>query len=950
MEKNLKLNIVSNSKLEVYQNIYHINIQGLPSHFDQLLYFVERKMPLILCITETHITEDIEDIELNIDNYCMLRCNSNSRHTGGVIAYIHDTLPKRKVTCVSVPFHYWYIHIQTKINGKVYDIGMCYKSPNSSNKLEDFLIFFDKQCEELWEYQNKILILGDFNIDCADNNKSKTFRELLNNYGLKQMITEYTHVTSKSKTLIDLIITNDHDMDTYIQKTPKISDHYWTVAVVNECLERTSIMLKKITKIDHLKLCRELSGCNWFYDEENIDKLLDIFYKNFNDCINLVKEERSFSVRNKCPWINRDATTKMRARDNQYRKFLLTQTETDWLEYKKLRNLCVFAIRKGKKEYFHQQIDSNKHNSKRMWRTLKLLVNGSKKSEIKQMRFDDKLESDEAVIASKLNQYYVSSVEEIVRSIASGDEATCPLPTAVITRLFSEFDNLSLNHLRRKIYEVKSNNNSKEILNKNVLKSCFDVFGFPLLNFVNMSLKTGKFPQKLKCSVITPVPKVKNTRSCMEMRPINVLIDLEKLLEVIVYEQIIEYIEENKILNIYQAGFRKQYSTETALQLVLEDWKRSLKDGDYIIGVFLDLKRAFETIDRERLLMKLKAYGITGVVLEWFKNYLKNRVQKTKINDCVSDSCDINIGVPQGSILGPFLFILYINDLPNILKFCKIQMFADDTLVYVKFQNPLQAVSAMNNELKLVTNWLKVNKLKLNISKTKCLFLGKNFVTENIDIEIDDEKICIVDSFKYLGIILDSQLKFNEYYENLVRKISCKVGYFKRVSGNLSFFSKKIVYNTIIYPNFLYCPSILWDANNHIFERLQVLQNKCMRVILNKDKYTSINFMLKELGWLKVKFLNRYLIFIFIFKIKNNLLPNVMKDFTCQNSSFHDYNTRTRTDFHIFTNKTNLNYKSVFNKGIIEFNNLNAEIKNINNLRTFKKTLKNYLYNKQFEV
>lgn len=902
-----------------------------------------------MCLTETHITEETQDFELIIDNYFMIRCNSNSKYTGGVIAYVYNRLQITNCSCICVQCHYWYIYIQTKIHGQIYDIGICYKSPNAKNKLEDFLVFFDKQCEELWENQNKIFFFGDFNINFADNNKSKRFQELLNNYGLKQMIKEYTHVTSSTKTLIDLIITNEYDTDTLVETIPKISDHYWTIAVVNEHI-RTSRTVKKIPKIDIVQLCKELCGCDWHCNEEDIDQLLDAFYENFNHCINLVKKERNSNVYNKYPWINRNIVGKMRDRDDKYKKFLLTQSETDWNEFKKLRNLCVSAIRKEKKEYFYMKIDCSRNNGKQMWKTLKTLLKGTSKSEIKEMKFENITEVEESIIANKLNVYYVTSIEEIVGSIGTGDESKCPLPSKGTVNTFSTFQTVSLNHLRKKIHNIKSNNNPTEVLGKNILKNCFHVFGFPLLNLVNKCIKDGVLPHKLKCSVITPVPKVKNTTKCSEMRPINVLMDLEKLIEIIVYEQLINYVQENKILSNYQAGFRKQFSTETALQLVLEDWRRGLKNNECIIAVFIDLKRAFETIDRKRLLMKLKVYGLRETVLGWFEDYLRNRVQHTKINNFISDACKINVGVPQGSILGPLLFILYINDLPDILKFSKIQMFADDTLVYVKSGNLLQAISMINYDLRIISNWLKVNKLKLNVNKSKCMLLGKHSIIQNVDIEIDNEIIEILDSFKYLGIILDSNLKFQEYFENLIKKLSCKVGYFKRVSVNLSLFSKKTIYNSIIYPNFLYCPSVLWSANENVFERLQVLQNKCMRIILNKDKYTSINYMLKELGWLKVKILIKYLVIIFIFKLKNNLLPCILKEYTVQNLSFHDYNTRTHNDFHIFTNKANLNYKSIFNKGIIEFNNLNNEIKSLTNLKKFKNVLKKHLFTNQFDI
>ena len=220
------------------------------------------------------------------------------------------------------------------------------------------------------------------------------------------------------------------------------------------------------------------------------------------------------------------------------------------------------------------------------------------------------------------------------------------------------------------------------------------------MDVINCSLDTGTVPQNWKKSTVVPVEKITNTILCNEHRPLNMLPPYEKLLEIIVKDQLLEYIENSDILTKHQAGFRKLNSCESALQSVLVKWKGAISNKQYVGAIFLDFKRAFETIDRTLLLMKLEKMGIKGTVWEWFCSYLIERYQVVKYGDALSDKREVQFGVPQESVLGPVLFILYINDITNVVNNCDIQMFADDTLLYIVGNDVDVICETLNTELK----------------------------------------------------------------------------------------------------------------------------------------------------------------------------------------------------------------------------------------------------------
>ena len=331
------------------------------------------------------------------------------------------------------------------------------------------------------------------------------------------------------------------------------------------------------------------------------------------------------------------------------------------------------------------------------------------------------------------------------------------------------FKLLTKDELKTIVFDL-ANKSSPDEIDMVFYKDNFDILSDQLIHIINRSLECGIVPSSLKVSTIIPVRKVPKTIKAEECRPINMLPAFEKILEKVVYLQFLDFIIKNKILSRYQSGFREGFSCESALQYVINEWKEAKDKGKMTGVIFLDLKRAFETIDRKILLGKLSRYGIGGVVWKWFECYLKNRRQRVRCEQVFSSELPINVGVPQGSILGPLLFVIYINDMSKIFKYCKYHFFADDTIIYIDGNNPGELVGKINYDLELVSKWLETNKLKLNIAKTKGMLISnqqnfKLFKDINQSFNLQGVNLSLVSEIKYLGVIVDCNLNFKSHVD-----------------------------------------------------------------------------------------------------------------------------------------------------------------------------------------
>jgi len=333
-----------------------------------------------------------------------------------------------------------------------------------------------------------------------------------------------------------------------------------------------------------------------------------------------------------------------------------------------------------------------------------------------------------------------------------------------------------------------------------------------LTDIINLSFKTGIYISNLKISKVIPVYKGKgNNLHCCNYRPISLLSNIDKIIEKLMHKRLYSFLSKNNIIYNLQFGFRKSHSTSHALIYLTENVRKALDESYFCSGVFVDLQKAFDTVDHDILLHKLNHYGVRGVENNWFKSYLYERRQFVCINGVKSEEVVMHYGVPQGSVLGPLLFLIYINDLNKALKYCKTIHFADDTSLLLKNQSLKKMKKYLNLDLSNLSNWLNANKISLNASKTELLIFRhpNKKMNYNLKVKLNGKLLRPSNYVKYLGMYIDSNLNWNHNTKVLATKLSRSLGMLSKIRHYVSRETLRSLYFAVFSSHLSY-GSIIW--------------------------------------------------------------------------------------------------------------------------------------------
>ena len=463
-----------------------------------------------------------------------------------------------------------------------------------------------------------------------------------------------------------------------------------------------------------------------------------------------------------------------------------------------------------------------------------------------------------------------------------------------------------------------------------------------LTKIINKCIEMAVFPDNLKTAEVIPVFKKGDKRQVTNYRPISLLSPFSKIYERHLHTQIINFINKHNILHPFQYGFRKNYSTEQAINQISEQLISNMEDKLYSCAVFLDLAKAFDTIDHQILINKLHHYGIRGLAGQLIKNYLSNRTQRTKINNVFSNYNNITSGIPQGSILGPLLFILYINDMPHSSNFI-VRLFADDACLILANKDQKLLEITVNQELQKIEDWIQINKLTVNYEKSKFVIFNRKNSTKQFRIKMQGNQIEQLTDIKYLGIQLDDKLNWKKQINRVKTKLSSASYIIAKSKNYLDQQTLKLLYYTLAFPHINYCLTAWGGTYKTTLQPIVKLQNRIIRIISYNSFLCPTKPLYLHHKILPFNQLYKLNTLILIHKIKNKTISGYTNILQLTNT--HNYNTRisSSNNYYQHYNRTTHGQSTSSVKGTKFWQTIPVELKELP-LYKFKCKLKERMF------
>ncbi|XP_075155481.1 uncharacterized protein LOC142228843 [Haematobia irritans] len=738
--------------------VIHINAQSLISKLDEFRFIFCDSGIDAICVSETWFRKEFTDGFLQLDGYSLHRAD-REKHAGGAAIYIRSNINARIIARSSSGSDMEYLFLDVWNKGQHMLLGTTYR-PNRRIDIKPYL----DTLRPLSLSYSDIIIAGDFNSDLL---VEKTMIDEFNSLGLYSVNDNFPTHFSRRSTLLDLFLINSpNKFLLYDQLSTALFSKHDVIFLdydfhLQNC-EKT-FKYRDFRKVDLRALLAEASGISWdvVYDLYTVDSKVEYLEHNIEYLFN-----RHVPLRTKTrkpmsqPWMNNDILQLMIRRDSAYRRWKRYRTDRHREIYRELRNQVVSSARMLKSDYYAERFTSAV-SSKSRWNEIKKIGLGT-------TSLDASLPSDLNELNLKFTNIDIpcTSVEDYDIYVESNfNDVSTYLEDSF------EFYEMTQNEVFQAVNSVRSTSSGPDDVNPKFLRMIIPGILPFVTHLFNYILMTSIFPSSWKRARIVPIPKQGG-----EYRPIAILSVLSKVFEKLLHEQINAFVIQNNLLTDRQSGFRAGRSCVSVLLDVAENIRSIIDRNDLCFLVLLDHSKAFDTVSHDILIRKLRrCFGFGEFSTKLMKSYLSSRMQSVSVDGLSSELLTISRGVPQGSVLGPLLFSLYINDIVNVPIGCDIQIYADD--VQLSFSSPIcnlnSCVEDINRNLKLISNWAKANGLKLNPKKTKCIAISRRGIDlENITpIRVDDENVEYVTHSRNLGVIFDNRLSWNRHIDATVGSI-----------------------------------------------------------------------------------------------------------------------------------------------------------------------------------
>jgi len=945
-------------------HLLHLNVRSLLNKVDEVHALTESSNAAVLCVSETWLDSTISDAEVNIPGYVLER-KDRRRDGGGVCIYIRDNLVfNRRSELESDNLEFLAIDILLPKTKPIL-IGACYRPPKSNDfykKLEDQL------SNSPHFVHQETYLLGDFNTDVSSK-KNNCLVKLLNGFlrmfSFTQLIECHTRVTVSTASILDLIIVSDVDRVTQsgVLKC-SFSDH--DVIYCTRKLNRGHFTKDNVAKIRCMKNYNkedfvsrvQLLDWNSVLDMKDVNEAWCSFSNMFKNVIEEVAplKEVRLKQRNQL-WFNGEVREMIRLRNQAHLKFRQTKNNDDYLEFKRIRNLTQRKIQSYKRNYVLNQLEENQSCSKKLWCNLKQLGMPTKSKSGRSsigLKVDNSndIVFDNKTVADKFNRFFCSIAAKLVEKLEKR-----PFDEDKITEFYKGkgvspnafiLADVPVDKVQK---QLSSLNITKSVgcdgISARFLKEAAEVIAIPLTHIINLSLKTGKVPRDFKTARVVPLYKKGDCNYEGNYRPVSILPIVSKVFERIVHDQLYQYLSSNSLVYDFQSGFRSKYSTDTALTYLGDKLRFNMDKGLYTGVILLDLQKAFDTVDHSILVSKLRAIGADNIAVKWFSSYLDERKQFVDVQGTFSSQEDVSCGVPQGSILGPLLFTLYVNDMSTAVN-CDLSLYADDSMLLISGENVNHVEEALEQEMNEISKWLQANKLSLHLGKTESILFGSVHKLKKVSkmkISCNNVEIEAKSSVKYLGVVLDQDMTGSTMGNNVVKKINSVLKFLHRKSSFLKFSNRKLLCSALLQSRFDYGYNFFYRGMYcDIKLKFQTAQNKMIRFILeyNSRQHLYVKDFVRA-GYLSVEKRYDYLSVNLMYNIYYGQAPSYLCQFK-KVDTVHSYGTRGSVMSYVLPNIKTQGKKTFMYNGAKLWNSLPVSMKTIECKDNFKKKCKKYFF------
>ena len=933
--------------------ILHLNIRSINKNFDTLLGYlnlVYLKFSIIV-LTETWLCKGNDLDAYNLPGYCRYDEPSVGRR-GGIRVFIAESIPTAEQLNIihGNTFQSLNLTFSIPFYGKVF-LGSIYKSPSTSNT--NFNDEFELAYSNAFRPDEKIIFIGDFNMDLFkhDDVQINRFSNFLYSLNCLPFITEATRdpPDSENCSLIDNLFSNIVlPTDSFVLDV-SITDHFPITILFPLPNEDNDLITVKYRAFNERNIEKFLNDAptlmNSFVDIhlDDLHKTMENFENWITQVLNLyfpIKQKQLTKKSINAPWITTRVKECIRKKHRVFKLFQRGVIDRNYFNF--IRNKVQTILRLSKRNYYISKFDQVKNNIRKTWQVINKSLNRTKQSVINKLIIADDVITDNKSICTELNNHFASVATHFNANSNAFNHDDNNVNTNIIphyrqSAVFLDSDPVE-------IYNCIMNltNNTNLVLPCKFLKLFAPYLSNLLSVIFNECLAQGVYPDTLKLARVTPIFKAGSKSDPGNYRPISVLKDINKVFETLIYRRLNSYLENKQIISNRQYGFRSGVSTQEACIDLISELLGAFTHKKFALCLFIDFRKAFDSINHTILLSKLEKYGIRGNPLKLLQSYLTNRKQYVAINNEQSSLLTLSSGIPQGSTLGPILFNIFINDIAYLpLGSISPFQWADDTAFANTGDNLENLVTSFNEHMNTFYRWCLTNKLYLNLSKTKAMiFSNKQIPDPPPQITINNVIIEYVTEYKYLGLTIDCKLKFAVHINKLNNRLSRVLGAAYSLRDELSVHSAKIFYYAMFYSLLSYLITIWGSSSKSALDNLQITQNKIIRILFaDKVPHNNTSDIFAALDILNVNNIYKIELGKLLYNALHNNKYKMLKSQLDRLQWTHNFNTRKVNVYRLPYSRTTIDHSAVLFASVANWNGLPIDVRSSRSLNVFRKRL-----------